>query len=80
MSFYRCRFAEIIGAIGFSTAGETVIAGITGDPGNLIVHPVAAQHAQMPVMIGSTGTFRLIFLHDTPPFMYAVRTVKVFPY
>ena len=63
-SFDLCRFAEILGAMGFSAAGETVIAWITADPGNLIVHSVAAQHAQMAVMIGPAGTFRLFFHHD----------------
>jgi hypothetical protein len=64
-SLNLCRFTEILGAMGFSATGETVIAGITGDPGNLIVHTVAAQHAEMAVMIGSTGTFRLVFHHDS---------------
>jgi hypothetical protein len=51
--------------MGFSAAGETVIAGITADPGNLIVHSATAQHAQMPVMIGATGAFRLFFHNDS---------------
>jgi len=58
--FNLCGLAQILGAMGFSATGETVIAGIKDDPGNLIVHAVAAQHAKMPVMVGSTGTFRLI--------------------
>jgi hypothetical protein len=64
-SFNLCRFAEIVGAIGFSATGEAVIAGISGDPGDLVMHAVAAQHAQMTVMIGSTGAFRLIFHYDS---------------
>lgn len=43
--------------MGFSATGETVVAGVRGDPGNLIEHAVAAQHAQVPVMIGAAGTF-----------------------
>jgi hypothetical protein len=64
-SFNLCRFAEILGAIRFSAAGETVIAGFSGDSGDLVMHSVAAQHAQMPVMIGPAGTFRLILHHGS---------------
>lgn len=78
ISFNLCRFAEILGAIGFSATGETVISGITGDPGNLIVHSVAAQHAKMPVMIDSTGTFRLI-IHFDFPLILCVPASNVFP-
>jgi len=36
-----------------------------GNPGYLVVHSVAAQHAEMPVMIGTTAAFRLFFHHDS---------------
>jgi hypothetical protein len=64
--------------MGFSAAGETVIAGIKGDPGNLIVHAFAAQHAQMSVMIGSAGTFRLFF-HQATPFILCAPASKSVP-
>jgi hypothetical protein len=76
--FNLCGLAQILGAMGFSATGETVIAGIKDDPGNLIVHTVAAQHAKMPVMVGSTGTFRLI-IHFYFPSLFAIRPAKVFP-
>jgi hypothetical protein len=64
--FYLRRFAEVLGAICFSATGETVKLRIAADLGNFIVQAIAAQHAEMPVMIRSAITFRLIF-HDTPP-------------
>jgi hypothetical protein len=41
-SFNLCRFAEVLGAIRFSSTGETVKFGISADPGDLIKHPLAA--------------------------------------
>jgi hypothetical protein len=54
------RFAEIFGAVRLSSAGEAVVAWIAGDPGDLVMHSVTAQHAEMPVMISSAGAFFLI--------------------
>jgi hypothetical protein len=65
ISLDLCRFAEILGAIRLAPAGETVESWVGGDPGNLVVHPVAAQHAQVPVMICSAGAFLLISHHST---------------
>jgi len=65
--------------MGFSATGETVIAGVMGNPGNLIVHSVAAQHAQMPVMIGAAGTFRQVFHYGSTFLFYALQPAKVFP-
>jgi hypothetical protein len=61
------RFTEIFGTIGLSATGEAIVFGLTGDPGDLVILSVAAQHAEMPVMICSTGAFRLIF-HCGPTF------------
>ena len=66
--FDLCRFTEIFGAMGLSATGEAVITRVSGDPGDLVEHAVAAQHAQMSVMIGAAGTFRPVF-HDDSTFL-----------
>jgi hypothetical protein len=73
-----CRFAEIIGAIRLSPAGETVEFRIGGDPGNLVMHPIAAQHTEMPVMISSAGTFFLI-RHSSTTFQICISTIDILP-
>jgi hypothetical protein len=59
-SLYLSRFAEILGAIRLSSAGEAVEFWIGGYSGNLVMHSITAQHAEMPVMISTAGTFRLV--------------------
>jgi hypothetical protein len=66
LSFNLCRLAEILGTIGFTPAGEAVIAGFAGDSGNLVEHSIAAQHAEMPVMIDSAGTLLQVFHFESP--------------
>jgi hypothetical protein len=73
-----CWFAEILGAIRLSPAGETVEFRIGGDPGNLVMHPIAAQHAEMPVMISSTGAFFLI-RHCSTTYSNVISTSKSVP-
>ena len=59
--FYFGWFAEILRTVGLSAAGETIILGITGGFGYFFVFSVAAEHAEMSVMIGATGAFFLLF-------------------
>jgi len=71
MLFYWRRFTEIVGAVCLAAAGETVKFRVTGYPGNLIMHSIAAQHTEMSVMISTTSAFILIF-HVYAPFVIAI--------
>lgn len=76
--FYFSRFAEVLGAVGLTSAGETVIFGVAGNPGDLVEHPVAAQHAEMAVMISPAPAFCLTF-HEESAFHFEIKSSKSAP-
>jgi hypothetical protein len=59
--FNFSRFAEISGAVCLTTTGETVKLWIIGYLGDLVMHYIAAQHTEMPMVISAASAFCLVF-------------------
>ena len=77
--FDLCRFTEVVGTVGLAAAGETIKLGIAGYTGNFSMHSVAAQHAEMAVVISTTPALsRGFHVHLTIHFLEQT-PVKVFP-
>ena len=74
-----CRFAEILGAIGFTAARETVKLRIAGYSGNLIVPAVAAQHAQMGVVRAAAPAGTLVIHTHTSSIKFVRHSSKSVP-
>jgi len=51
------RFTQVFGAIGLAAAGKAVKLRIAGYLLDLFVEPIAAQHAQMSMMVRSAAAF-----------------------
>ena len=63
---YRSRFAQVIGTVGFAAADEAIEVRITAYLGYFIIQPVASQHTEMAMVIGTAAAFGKCSHSDSP--------------